>query len=135
MFDLRKFLKVNDLKQGELADFLGVNQSRISHYVKQKSVPMDKLDKLLNNQRGWDTSMIQLAENQAAYKQDYEEGSVISISEFSGFLRDVICDYQKRLTEKDNTIKDLMGQVTAQTNILNGIVEKLIGERILQNNK
>ena len=134
MFDLRKFLMLNGLKQKELAEYLGVTQSRVSHYVKNESVPMEKLDLLLNNNKGWNTNPIKIVNDQVKLDEQPDERQddqlEIQVDDISGFIRDVIKDYQQRLTEKDATIKELMNSVTAQNQILTGIVEKLLDERI-----
>lgn len=126
MLDLRRFLRINDLKQSEVAQYLGVNQSRISHYIKQGTLPLEKLEKLLNNQNGWDTSMIRLSDLDTVEQEDSSDSRVISIYEFAKFTRDVISDYQERLSEKDEIIKELVKSVMTQNGILNNTVEKLM---------
>ena len=57
--DFDKFLRVNGLRQSEIANFLGVSAPSVSNLAKGKSKPSkDNLAKLLNNDRGWDTSML-----------------------------------------------------------------------------
>ena len=60
---VREFLKANNLKQRELASFLGVTEAAISNVVKGKSeFSKENLIKILNNPHKWDVSM--LTENQ-----------------------------------------------------------------------
>ena len=60
---VREFLKANNLKQRELASFLGVTEAAISNVVKGKSeFSKENLIKILNNPYKWDVSM--LTENQ-----------------------------------------------------------------------
>ena len=60
MLDYKKFLKTNGLKQVELANFLGITESAISNVVKGKAnLSEENLIKILENDRGWDVSMLQ----------------------------------------------------------------------------
>ena len=57
--DVKGFLKANNLKQVDLAKFLGVSDVAISNAVKGKSsFSEENLSKLLKNDKGWDTSML-----------------------------------------------------------------------------
>lgn len=59
MMDVKGFLKANNLKQVDLAKFLGVSDVAISNAVKGKSsFSEENLNKLLKNDKGWDTSML-----------------------------------------------------------------------------
>lgn len=59
MMNLREFLRINKLKQVELARYLGVTEAAISNAVKGKSRFSDEnLIKIKNNPYGWDTSML-----------------------------------------------------------------------------
>ena len=59
MMDVKGFLKANNLKQVDLAKFLGVSDVAISNAVKGKSsFSEENLSKLLKNDKGWDTSML-----------------------------------------------------------------------------
>ena len=60
--DVKGFLKANNLKQVDLAKFLGVSDVAISNAVKGKSsFSEENLNKLLKNDKGWDTSMLTAA--------------------------------------------------------------------------
>lgn len=60
MLDYKKFLKTNGLKQVELANFLGITESAISNVVKGKAnLSEENLIKILENNKGWDVSMLQ----------------------------------------------------------------------------
>ena len=57
--DIRAFLKANNLKQRELARYLGVTEAAISNVVKGKSdFSNENLIKIANNPHDWDTSML-----------------------------------------------------------------------------
>ncbi len=59
MIDLKEFRKINNIKQSDLAIFLGTSRVFISLVENGGSkLPADKLRMLLNNDRGWDTSAL-----------------------------------------------------------------------------
>ncbi len=59
MIDLKTFRKFNRITQQQLADFLGVQQSFICNIEAGKaSLPDDKLQNIISNERGWDTSTL-----------------------------------------------------------------------------
>lgn len=59
MIDIRAFRRANRLKQEELAEFLGVTRAFISMVENGTSkLPQDKLNLLLSNQKGWETSTL-----------------------------------------------------------------------------
>lgn len=58
-YDLRKFSLANNLSQPEIADYLGVGKAFISQVERGVSkLPLDKYARLLQNDKGWDTSML-----------------------------------------------------------------------------
>ena len=58
-YDLRKFRLANNLSQPEVADYLGVGKAFISQVERGVSkLPLDKYARLLQNDKGWDTSML-----------------------------------------------------------------------------
>lgn len=59
MCDLRKFRGVNGLTQTELGEYIDMKKSFISKIENGKEkLPALKLQKLLSNPNGWDTSML-----------------------------------------------------------------------------
>ena len=57
MEELRNFRKANNLTQEQLGEYLGIKKSFISRVENgQVALPADKFTKLLENDRGWDTS-------------------------------------------------------------------------------
>lgn len=59
MIDLKEFRKRNKITQVELAKYLDVLQGFISQIENGSAkLPDDKLNKLLGNDKGWDTSML-----------------------------------------------------------------------------
>ena len=65
--DIRGFLEANNLKQVDLARYLGVSESAVSSMINGKSKPSKgNLIKIINNPHGWNVSML------------IEEGSIIN---------------------------------------------------------
>ena len=59
MIDLKGFRKVNKIKQQELAKYLKVSRGFISLVeIGSSKLPEDKLEKILANECGWDTTML-----------------------------------------------------------------------------
>lgn len=59
MIDIKQFRKRNKLKQEELAEYLGVTRAFISMVETGSSkLPTEKLNLLVSNPHGWDTSML-----------------------------------------------------------------------------
>ena len=57
--DLKEFRLVNNLTQTELGDYLGVQKGFISKIENGRDkLPEPKYRKLLNNEKGWDVSML-----------------------------------------------------------------------------
>ena len=60
MIDLKSFRKINNLTQGELGEYIGMKKSFISKIENGKEkLPESKLQKLLANTMGWDTTMLE----------------------------------------------------------------------------
>lgn len=59
MANLKAFRKANNLTQTEIGDFLGIKKSFISKIeCGVAGLPREKLNKLLYNSNGWDTSAL-----------------------------------------------------------------------------
>lgn len=59
MANIKQFLIDNDLKQVELARFLGITEASVSKMAKGYTKPSkENLQKILDNDRGWDTSAL-----------------------------------------------------------------------------
>lgn len=63
MVDLRGFRKANGLTQEVLGDYLDMKKSFISKIEhRREKLPEPKLRRLLENEMGWDTSMLTVAD-------------------------------------------------------------------------
>ena len=94
----KDFLKKNHLKQVELADFLGIKEPSISNVVRGKgNLSEENLNKILTNNRGWDTSMftksgnVNSVVNSSNFK--YANGDGISAQD----LLDVVKENQRQM--------------------------------------
>lgn len=59
MNEIKKFRVVNGLTQSQLGDYLGVGKSFLSSIETGRAkLPPEKFSKLLNNDQGWDVSML-----------------------------------------------------------------------------
>lgn len=59
MTELKLFREINKLTQQELGDYVGMKKSFVSKVENGKEkMPRAKLDRILNNDRGWDVSML-----------------------------------------------------------------------------
>lgn len=125
MRDIELFMAINNLKQKNLADFLGVGQPRISQYIKEERIQYDKMNMILNNNNGWDVSMF----NKSGPSFDGTDESVHSGGDgptnFFEIIKNIIDDYQTRLTVKDEAIVKLVSSVISQNEKLNFTLEKV----------
>jgi len=59
MVNIKQFLTDNGLKQVELARFLGITEASVSKMAKGYTSPSkENLQKILDNDRGWDTDSL-----------------------------------------------------------------------------
>lgn len=88
---LRKFLEVNHLKQVDLVRYLDQSASFVSQIVKgTRPIPDDSLNKLLNNNNGWDVSML-TRDNGGASRVPAQSVKLIPLLPFSavaGYMSD-----------------------------------------------
>lgn len=59
MIDLKAFRKANDIRQQELADWLGIGQGYVSQMENgERPIPESIEAKILSNDRGWKTDFV-----------------------------------------------------------------------------
>ena len=69
--EYKLFISTNGLKQKDVADYLGVTNQFISQVIQGKcNLPSSKLKALLNNDKGWDVSMLTGPTTQQSLKGD-----------------------------------------------------------------
>ena len=129
----KQFLKVNRIKQVELAQFLGVTESSVSSAVNgRNNLSEENLTKILENDRGWDVSMFRRAamgrdaigENLGVIiNQGGNHGSIDNrhyYSDSPDVLRAQIDVLEERIKEKDAQIKEKDAQIKQLLDILQG---------------
>ena len=120
MCDLRKFREVNNLTQTELGEYIDMKKSFISKIENGKEkLPALKLQKLLSNPNGWDTSM--LTSDRPSITARAEGNARVEIgSRNKNFCQEVSGDTEKdtriAILEKENEmlrerLKDKDGQI------------------------
>ena len=69
--EYKLFISTNGLKQKDVADYLGVTNQFISQVIQGKcNLSSSKLKALLNNDKGWDVSMLTGPTTQQSLKGD-----------------------------------------------------------------
>ena len=129
MIDLRAFRRINSLTQDALGNYLGIKKSFISRIESgQVNLPKDKYIKLLNNDRGWDTTMIEgdkisIGQNNSGVivNGDNENSPIDNrhyYSDSPDVLRAQIEVLDARIKEKDAQIKEKDAQINKLLDIL-----------------
>jgi len=96
MRELKDFRKANCLKQDELAEKIGVSRSFISQVEAGHSkMPVNVLNRILNNSYGWDISMLNKRE---------------SVKKVSSLVNDEITELIHSMRETIETQKELIQQ-------------------------
>lgn len=110
---VREFLKVNSLKQVEIARYLGVTEAAISNVVKGKSEFSDEnLIKILNNPYGWDVSMLKESDQpENAVEENPQDGMVNTLLTL--------------IAEKDKNIRTLIEMIKAKDAKIDELQEEL----------
>ena len=104
---VREFLKVNHLKQRELANFLSVTEAAISNVVKGKSeFSKENLIKILNNPHGWDVSM--LTEESRDSKPELVAEHKPQLSNVEILLRDMLAEKEAKIDVLLERINELI---------------------------
>lgn len=104
--EVRDFLKVNGLKQVELARYLNVTEAAISNVVKGKSsFSTENLIKIKNNLYGWDTSML---EDQPEPKLVADQ--IPQLSNVEILLRDLLAEKEAKIDALNEMIWDLKAE-------------------------
>lgn len=111
MADIKQFIEDNNLKQVEIARFLGITEGSVSKMVKGLTSPSAvNLQKLLDNDRGWETASLA--------KPRAERNAEVS-----------------RLREEISSLKTQINDLREEKEWLKGLLEKLIDGRKLATNE
>ena len=113
--DLKEFRVVNNLTQTELGDYLGVLKGFISKIENDKEkLPEPKLRKLLNNEKGWDVSMLTNSVSDAELKPVKEDALIAELRSQIEKLEAKVDNLNQELGEKNALIK-LMRQGSVES--------------------
>ena len=126
--EFKRFRKVTNLEQQELADYLSVTRAQISMIERGKSkLTKENLRKLINNPYGWDVSMLPrdpLAITSSVIIGGDSTNSTINqdnrqyYSDSPDVLRAQIEILDERIKEKDAQIKEKDAQIKQLLDIL-----------------
>lgn len=118
MGKIREFLRINKLRQVDLAAFLGVSEAAISQVVKGKSsFSKENLIKILDNTCGWETEMLIEEE-----KPQLELEEKPRLSDVEILLRDMLAEKDAKIDTLNEVIWELkteIGRLQEQIRILN----------------
>lgn len=107
---VRDFLKVNGLKQVDLARYLGITEAAVSNAVKGKSeFSPENLIKIKSNPYGWDTSMLKSdqSENPVEEKPSLVAENVPQLSNAEILLREMLAEERARNEALNEVIWEL----------------------------
>lgn len=118
---LDEFLYKNRLKSSDLVEYWGVTKGVVSQILNGTTkLPAKRLAELLNNDRGWDVSML-MDSSQPENPAEAPGTERAALSSAEMLLRDM-------LTEKEGKI-DALNQVIWELKEENGKLKALLGER------
>lgn len=120
------FLKVNHLKQVDLCSYLGISKPYASQIVNGSSkLSSEKLDKLINNPYGWDTTMLTGEKGINVHTEgDRSSVNINSHNTTKGAdgelltLREKIAALTAQLEVKNEQIADLRSQIELLSKLL-----------------
>lgn len=105
--DLKAFRKANNLTQSELGEYLGVQKSFISTIESGKDpMPKAKLSKLLENNRGWDTTMLVGDKNVVSAKASGHSSANATINYHSASTDNNTDALLSRIAELEQLLKE-----------------------------
>ena len=116
---VREFLKANNLKQRELAYYLGVTEAAISNVAKGKSSFSDEnLIKILNNPHGWDVSM--LTDQARDSKPELVAENKPQLSSVEILLREMLAEERARVDALQERINELIEENARLKTLIEG---------------
>lgn len=119
---LREFLYRNRLKSNDLVEFWGVTKGVVSQMINGNTkLPTKRLEELLNNPYGWDTSMLTEENNQASLKNNMTP----NLSDMEIILRDMLAEKEAKI----DTLNELIWKLKEENGRLNEQVKHLLNEK------
>lgn len=102
---IKEFLKINKLRQVDLAEYLGISEPAVSNVVKGKSAfSRENLIKIINNTCGWETQM--LVEDETTMPENET-----SSSELLDYFRSKVAEQEQEIIELHSKIAVLEYQI------------------------
>ena len=107
--EISEFLQANGLRQVDLVKYLELSKPYISQVVNGTAkLSPEKLRKLINNDRGWDVSMLSSVQSSPIPSVSSE---ISILRERVAFLEGLIGQKDKVIRDKDITIDILMQRI------------------------
>lgn len=107
--EISEFLLANGLRQVDLVKYLELSKPYISQVVNGTAkLSPEKLSKLINNDHGWDVSMLSTMQNAT---QPSGSSEIAILRERIAFLEGLIGQKDKVIRDKDATIDILMQRI------------------------
>lgn len=124
MADLKGFRKQNNLRQIDLADYLGVSREFISMVESGKlQLPANQLRKLLDNNKGWDTATLEI--NHVVNGDHIEQnGGTGNIGKISGDSSAEIMALRKEIEFLRSQIEELKKEKDAYWALIQNLTNK-----------
>lgn len=108
MVGLKAFRISNKLNQAELGEFLGIKKSFISKIENGKErLPAEKFQKLLHNNKGWDTSLLMESGTIIQKIGDHSENN----TQIAGDAELAVCQQKVQYLERILEEKERMIQI------------------------
>ncbi len=86
---LQEFIRINGLKQSQVAEYLGIQRAHISNVLKGRdSLSAKHFAKLLANENGWDTSPIQENDGKKKKIPLYDDPTIGGVNELAANVDD-----------------------------------------------
>lgn len=105
--DLKAFRKANFLTQSELGEFLGIQKPFISRIENGKEkLPRQQLMKLLENSKGWDTTMLVGDKNVVSAKASGHSSANATINYHSASTDNNTDALLSRIAELEQLLKE-----------------------------
>ena len=118
--NVREFLKANNLKQRELAKYLGVTEAAISNAAKGKSYfSEENLIKILNNPYGWDVSMLKETKSRDSKPELVAEHKP-QLSNVEILLREMLAEERARVDALQERINELIEENARLKTLIEG---------------
>ncbi len=123
--DVKGFLKANNLKQVDLAKFLGVSDVAISNAVKGKSsFSEENLSKLLKNDKGWDTSMLTNATHVGDNRVTAKVAGNGSVSTNINYGSDECAVLKERIKYLENSLAEKERLIEEKERLINVLLDR-----------